>query len=201
MIFHRRSASASVQSVGGSSAIDTESYSSELMVHLDIPSSFADHSQRSLRHSYAKYMAFLAAIPILEKKWKDSELPYLRKPTSEQVIETMQSKTYWYQYIRRYFPRVSAYPEMVAWLENAEGAPSDLEVWEVEKAQYAFVDLDLWLRNDGKGLVLERKSKKEKEKAKEGTSSPEKGKGSQKHKRKKKGKKEKNRKSPTKATK
>ena len=123
-------------------------------------------------------MAFLAAIPILEKKWKDNELPYPRKPTSEQVIETMESKTYWYQYIRRYFPHVSAYSEMVAWLENAEGAPSDLEVWGVEKAQYAFVDLDLWLRNDGKGLVLEGKSKKEKgkEKAKEGTSSPEKGK-------------------------
>jgi hypothetical protein len=123
-------------------------------------------------------MAFLAAIPILEKKWKDKELPYLRKPTSEQVIETMQSKTYWYQYIQRYFPRVSAYLEMIAWLENAKDAPSDLEVWGVEKAQYAFVDLDLWLRNDGKGLVLEGKSKKEKgkEKAKEGTSSPEKGK-------------------------
>ena len=200
MIFHRRSASASIQSAGRSSSVDTSSYSTELMVHLDIPSALADRSQRSLRHSYAKYMAFLAAISILEKKWKDGELPYQRKPTNEQVIETMQSKTFWYDYIRKYFPRVSAYSEMVAWLENAEDAPSDLEIWGVEKAQYGFVDLDIWLRNGGKGLKLEGKSKKGKEGEEEGSLSPEKEKGSRKHKGKEKGKKE-SKKSPTKGAK
>ena len=59
------------------------------MVHLDIPSHLADCSQCSFCHSYAKYKAFLAAIPILEKKWKDYELPYEQKLTQEQVIETM----------------------------------------------------------------------------------------------------------------
>jgi len=199
MIFQRRSASASIQSAGRSSSIDTSSYSTELMVHLDIPSTLADRSQRSLRHSYAKYKAFLAAIPVLEMKWDNGELPYHRKPTNEQVIETMQSKTFWYDYIRKYFPRVSAYSEMVAWLENAEDAPSDLEVWGVEKAQYGFIDLDVWLRNEGKGLVLEGKSKKAKGKEKERAVSPEKGKGSRKHKTKEKGKKEK--KSPVKGAK
>jgi hypothetical protein len=74
---------------------------------------------------------------------KNKKLPYPCKPTSEQVIEIMQSKIYCYQYIRRYFPHVSAYPEMIAWLENAEDAPSDLEIWRVERAQYAFVDFNL----------------------------------------------------------
>jgi hypothetical protein len=105
MILHRRSTSTSIQSVGRSSSIDTVSYSTELMVHLNIPSALADRTQYSLHHSYAKYKAFLAAIPILEMKWENSELPYQRKPTNEQVIGTMQSKTFWYDYIRKYFPR------------------------------------------------------------------------------------------------
>jgi len=187
MIFHRRSASASIQSAGRSSSVDTSSYSNELMAYLSIPSVLADRSQRSLRHSYAKYKAFLTAIPILDKKWENGELPYPRKPTSEQVIETMQSKTFWYQYIRKFFPRVSEYPDMVAWLENTEDAQSDVEVWGVEKAQYGFVDLDVWLRNEGKGL--EKKSKKAK--GKERAVSPEKEKGSRKHKTQEKGRKEK----------
>jgi len=171
MILHRCSASASIQSAAGpSSSIDTTSYSTKLMVHLDIPSALTDRAQRSLHHSYAKYKAFLAAIPILEMKWEKGELPYQRKPTNEQVIETIQSKSFWYEYIRKYFPRVAGYSEMVAWLENAEGAPSDFEVWGVEKTQYGFVDLEVWLRNEGKGLVLEEKSSKArgKEKALEG---------------------------------
>jgi hypothetical protein len=101
----------------------------------------------------------------------------------------MQSKTFWYDYIRKYFPRVSGYSEMVAWLENAEDAPSDFEVWGVEKAQYGFVDLEVWLRNEGNGLVIKGKSSKAR--GKEEASSPEKGKSSRKHKAKEKGRKEK----------
>lgn len=199
MIFHRRSASASVLSARRSSSIDTVSYSTELMVHLDIPSALADRSQRSLRHSYAKYKAFLAAIPVLEMKWGNGELPYQRKPTGEQVIETMQSKTFWYDYIRKYFPRVSEYSEMVAWLENADDASSDLDVWGVEKAQYGFVDLALWLKNEGKGLVLEGKSRKGK--GKDRALNPEKEKSPRKHKAKEKEKEKKSKKSTVKGSK
>ncbi len=35
-------------------------------------------------------------------------------------------------------------------------------IWGVEKAQYGFVDFDIWSRNDGKGLVLKGKIRKEK---------------------------------------
>jgi hypothetical protein len=188
MIFHRRSASASIQSSRRSSSVDVSSYSTELMVHLNISLSLADRSQRSLRHSYAKYKAFLAAIPVLDAKWKNNELPFARKPTHEQVIETMQSKTFWYDYIRKFFPRVAEYPNMVAWLENEDDGPSDIEVWGVEKTQYGFIDLDVWLKNEGKGLVVvEERNRKGKQKA----LSPEKDKGSRKHKIKEKGSKEK----------
>jgi len=76
MILHHHSASASIPSARRSSSIDTVLYSMELMVYLDIPSALADRNQRSLCHSYAKYKAFLAAIPVLEMKWENGELPY-----------------------------------------------------------------------------------------------------------------------------
>ncbi|KAF8231620.1 hypothetical protein L208DRAFT_1276121 [Tricholoma matsutake] len=173
------------------------------MVYLDIPSHLSDCSQCSLCHSYAKYKAFLAAVPILDKKWKDHELLYERKPTQEQIIEMMQSKTFWYDYICKYFSCVSAYPEMVLWLEDAEDAPSDLEIWKVEKGQYGFADLDAWLRNDGNGLMLDglRKEKKSK-KGKENERSPVKEKTEKRsHKAKNKGKEKEKEKSPEKAQK
>ena len=172
MILHRRSASASIQSAGHSSSIDTASYSTEIMVHLNIPSALADRTQRSLRHSYAKYKAFLAAISVMKMKWEKGELPYQRKPTNEQVIETMQSKTFWYEYICKYFPRVLGYSEMVAWLENAEDAPSDFEVWGVEKVQYGFVDLEVWLRNEGKDWLLRESKARGKENVRGHSSHP-----------------------------
>jgi hypothetical protein len=58
---------------------------------------------------------------------------------------------------------------MVAWLEDADDAPSDVEVWKVEKGLYGFADLDMWLKNDGKGLELNelkgKKGRKEKERS------------------------------------
>ena len=164
--FTHRSASA------GHSAASESSYYAELREYLGIPSYLSDRSERSLRFSYKKYMAFLSAVQVLEEKWKAKELPFARKPIQEHIIETMQSKTYWYDYIRKYFPKVVEYPEMVAWLENGDDAPSDLEVWGVEKAQYTFGDLDKYLKSGGVGLVtkeLEKeKTVKEKKKVTKG---------------------------------
>jgi hypothetical protein len=137
-------------SAGSSKA---QGYFTELLHHLGIPPHLADRTQHSLQVSYQKYQAFLAALLVLEQKWKDGELPYDRKPSMEHVIETMQSKTFWYAYIRKYFPRVSEYPDMVAWLEGGENAPTDVDVWGVQKGQYGFGDLDLYLKRGGRGLV------------------------------------------------
>jgi hypothetical protein len=38
----------------------------------------------------------------------------------------MQSKTFWYEYTHKFFPHLSGYPKMVAWLKNDEDMPSDL---------------------------------------------------------------------------
>jgi hypothetical protein len=78
---------------------------------------------------------------------------------------------------------VAEYGDMVAWLEGGEDAPSDVEVWGVEKGQYGFGDLSLYLKRDGAGLVSdeELKGKKKSTKGKEKGSKPKgKGKGKEK---------------------
>jgi len=118
----------------------------------------------------------------LDEKWKAEELPYDCKSLNDHIIETMQSKTYWYEYTCKYFSKVGAHPEMVAWLENNEGVPTDLEVWGVEKKSYSFGDLDAYLK---KGVGGEKQSYKKgmgKKKAVDG----DKGTGSKKGKEKQK---------------
>ena len=175
---HRHSASArGSTSTGRSTPGDPAPYYNELMRHLDISSFLAERSERSLRFSYQKYKAFLTAVKTLDEKWKNGVLPYERKPLQEHIIETMQSKTFWYDYIRKYFTKVGAHLDMVAWLENSDDAPSDLEVWGVEKKSYSFGDLNEYLKSGGVGLSDKNEGGSE-EKVKAGSSR--KGKGNEK---------------------
>jgi hypothetical protein len=130
----------------------------------------------------------LIAVKTLDEKWKDGVLPYECKPSQEHIIETMQSKTFWYDYICKYFTKVGEHPDMVSWLENNDDAPSDIEVWRVEKKSYSFGDLDQYLKSGGVGLS---KMKEEKSKGKEKAGSSKKGKEKEKEKEKKLSKKSK----------
>jgi len=145
-LLNHQSSSTGHVSVTRSTPGEPLSYSEDIMKHLNIPAFLADCSEQSLRFAYQKYKAFLIAVKILDEKWKAGELPYNCKPLNEHIIETMQSKTYWYDYTRKYFSKVGAYPEMVAWLENDEGVPMDLEIWGIEKKSYSFGDLDTYLK-------------------------------------------------------
>jgi hypothetical protein len=49
---------------------------------------------------------------------------------------------------------VSEYEDMVAWLEDDEGGPTDVEVWGIHKEHYGFQDLDLYLKRGGTGRSL-----------------------------------------------
>jgi UDP-glucose 4-epimerase len=90
---------------------------------------------------------FLTAVKTLDEKWKDGVLPYKRKPLHEHIIKTMQSKTFWYDYIYKYFRKIGAHPDMVVWLENSDDALLNLEVWGVENKSYSFGDLDKYLKS------------------------------------------------------
>ena len=140
-----------------------------LWEHLEIPAHLANCIEKSLCISYAKYVAYLKVMAIVKHKWENKELPFNQQPTYEHVIETMQSKTFWYDYICKFFPCVADYPKMVAWLENREDGPSDIEVWGIEKEKYLFGDLEEYLANGGVGISEEIKGvsgEKDKEKKK-----------------------------------
>jgi hypothetical protein len=133
-----------------------------LWEHLEIPAHLANCIEKSLCISYAKYIAYIEALTTLDRKWNNKELPFDQKPTCKNVIETMQSKIFWYDYICKFFPHVADYPKMVAWLENREDGPSDIEVWGIEKEKYLFGDLEKYLANGGVGILEEIKGVSEK---------------------------------------
>jgi hypothetical protein len=151
---------------------NSPSFHDLLRSHLQIPSHLANRSDNSLHIAYEKYLAYIKAVPLLDELWTQRALPFTQKPSKTDIIESMQGKSYWYDYHRQAFPKVAQYPKMVAWLEGGEGAPSDEEVWGVVKEKYSFMDLFKFLNNSGHGLEVgevekERKgNKRDKKKGK-----------------------------------
>ena len=86
-------------STGHPAPTANQAYYETLHEHLGIPAHLADRSEKSLCFSYAKFVAYNGAIKTLNEKWEKDELPWDQKPTCEHIIEIMQSKTFWYDYI------------------------------------------------------------------------------------------------------
>ena len=85
------------------------------------------------------------------------------KLSSLNLIELFVSKSFWHSHVKKYFSKVSDHPLLVAWLENSEDGPSDLEVWGIKKSSYNFKDLDAYLlQKSGKGKKKGKAVEKEK---------------------------------------
>jgi hypothetical protein len=100
------------------------------------------------------------------------------------VYECFISKSTWFLYYRKNFLNITKYPDMVLWLEQDPGTPSNVDLWGFEKAAYHFKDLTEYLEHagrKGKGKKQQqpkeiaessgpkkRKERKEKEAAEEG---------------------------------
>ena len=142
------------------------SFKEGILTLLGIPTHLCDRSDHSLHISYQKYKAHLEASQtydrMIDGSWTGNKL------AAVDFIELFVSKSFWHSHVKKYFSRVSNHPLMVAWLENLEDQPSDLEVWGVEKSSYTFKDLDVYLQEaGGKGkkkakMVAKDGSKKEK---------------------------------------
>ena len=91
MILHRRSASASIQSAGIHHPLTPH----RIRLNSWFISTFPLLSLIVLNALFATRMpSTRPSISVMEMKWEKGELPYQRKPTNEQVIETMKSKTF-----------------------------------------------------------------------------------------------------------
>jgi hypothetical protein len=63
------------------------------------------------------------------------------KLSIDTLIELFVSKSVFYTQYAKIFPRVHAYPKLLEWLKNGDGASTGLEIFGVEKSSYHFKDL------------------------------------------------------------
>ena len=56
----------------------------------------------------------------------------------------------WHSHVNHYFKVIGDYPEMQMWLEDANGAPTNSELWGVQKQSYNFTDLATYMENQRK---------------------------------------------------
>ena len=161
-------------------------FKQKLITSLNIPAELTDHKDINLGYAWQKYKACLEAIATCNVLWEDRKLRgvFDRKPMQADIISVFKGKTQWHLTYAKAFPRVSAYPKMVSWLEDSDDKVSDLELWGEVKSTYTFSDLLEWLANGGVESGEETQKGKGKEKAKE--KKKEKGKGKEKQKEKEK---------------
>jgi len=147
-----------------------------LVSQLGIPPHLTDRSHNSLQFAYQRYKAYVEANARLSQLIKDGQWEG-RRPTAAELAEVFISKTMMFTNYRKAFAHIGDHVEMVNWLDQAENAGSDLEVWGYEKGAYVFKDLFAFLENGGpfvrvdsgkgKRKAEERKKRKGKEKAKD----------------------------------
>ena len=112
----------------------------------------------SLRLAFEKYRAYLAAVVTYDKKIAEGTWTS-KKLNKTDIIEIFVSRSFFFSHYHSYFGKLAEYLKMVAWLENCNEI-DDIEVWGVQKDDYVFKDLDLWLRNNGSLMIMTEKEKK-----------------------------------------
>ena len=168
-------ASATLASHPETSASGLESFKSEVLTQLGIPTHLADRTDRGLHVAYEKYKAYLEACQIYEKKLADGSWVG-SKLTAVDLIQLFVSKSFWHSHYKPLFSKVSDYPDMVKWLEGAEDRLSNDVLWGYEKSSYQFKDLKAYLEKKRKGKGKGKGKGKVKEKL-EGGSKKKKGDG------------------------
>jgi len=125
----------------------------QILIQLGVDPDLADKSDGGLRQAYAKYKAYLQACQTYSemksnKSWVGDIL------NGADLIQLFISKSFFHSHYKKYFSKVSNYPDLVDWLEGDPGAPPDKDLWGEEKASYTFKDLEAFLEE------CERKKKK-----------------------------------------
>jgi hypothetical protein len=94
----------------------------------------------NLRLAYAKYKGIQQAQDKLVTMIKDGTWT-TKKPGGDELVEVFVSKTVWHEKYKKHFPQVSKYPALQKWLEQSSDAPSNFEVFGIDKSTYGFKDL------------------------------------------------------------
>ena len=78
------------------------------------------------------------------------------KLTGADLIELFVSKSYFHLHYKKFFSKVSDYPDLADWLEGSPNAPSDVDIWGEERGIYHLKDLSKFMEEH------DRKMKKKK---------------------------------------
>ena len=114
------------------------------MLQLGVSPELSDRTEGGLRHAYEKYMAYLQACKtygemMANKSWVGEKL------TGADLIELFVSKSYFHSHYKKFFSKVSNYPDLADWLEGSPTAPSDVDIWGEERGIYHFKDLEKFM--------------------------------------------------------
>jgi hypothetical protein len=153
--------------------LPTNAFRDELIWMLQVPAHLTDHSDATLQVAYAHRKAHAQAqLTLLEMVTAGTWCG--PKPAAAQLAELFISKSAWFQFYRKAFCKISNFPDMILWLEDAPEAGTSMDVWGFQKNQYGFTDLIEYvarggpLEDDGEyEEVVVKKSNKHKRKAKE----------------------------------
>jgi hypothetical protein len=154
--------------------LPTNAFRDELIRMLQVPAHLTDRSDATLQVAYARLKAHAQAQLTLSEMvtagtWRGP------KPAAAQLAELFISKSAWFQFYCKAFRKISNFPDMILWLEDAPEAGTSMDVWGFQKNRYGFTDLIEYiarggpLEDDGEyeEEVVVKKSDKHKRKAKE----------------------------------
>ena len=76
---------------------------------------------------------------IKDRTWKGPAI------TKTDVTNVFVAKTTWFNFYNTQMPAAEKQDDMIAWLTEADDAPSDADLWGEAKDHYTLTDLDNWL--------------------------------------------------------
>src|ERR1700683_1964232 len=109
-----------------------------LIITLKIPIHLTDRSNKDKGHihmAYSKYVALLAALSSMSALVTSGTWTH---PTvaNDDMIEIFMSKSAYFKNHSKVFTMVDRHPQMKMWLLNADGGPSDDNVWGYQKRTF-----------------------------------------------------------------
>jgi hypothetical protein len=102
---------------------------------LQIPAHLTDRTRGDLHVAYAKYLALLDTVTRLNIMVKDGLWKH-KRPANDDIIEVFISKSAYFKNYDKIFPMVKQYPAMEKWLQIADDAPPDVDVWNYKKQTF-----------------------------------------------------------------
>ena len=129
-----------------------------ILLQLGVSPELSDRTEGGLYHAYEKYMAYLQACKtygeiMANKLWVDEKL------TGMDLTELFVSKFYFHLHYKKFFSKVSNYPDLADWLESSPIAPSDVDILGEERRIYHFKDLAKFMEEHDRKMKMRKNVK------------------------------------------